>query len=782
MNMIRIGDPVRREEDLRLLQGRGRYVDDVTALNQARACVLRSPRAHADIRSIDTTAARSAPGVLAVLTGDDLAARGLGTIAPANPGKRSDGSPGFACPQPLLAQGRVRFAGEAVAFVVAETVDQARDAAELIEVDYAPLPAVITADDALAPGAPAIWSDNPGNEAFTHERGNAAAVDDAFGRAAHIVRHRVCVNRVACNAMETRGCIAEYDPFEDRYTLRATVQSVHGIRGQIAGQVFRIPQTKLRVICDQMGGGFGIKGGCYPEYSLALWASEVVERPVKWIADRAESLLTDEQGRGGWVDAEIALDADCRILALRTRTRVPIGAYFTTDRNFRTTTGGLGGLAGVYGVPAIHARVTGVLTNIMGNAQYRGGAKPEPVHVLEVMVDEAARRLGIDAAELRRRNTIPPDAMPFRTSLGDVYDCGDFVKNFEQCLAAGDYPNVEKRRAEARSHGRILGVGMSNTVTGVASTNFEHVEVRFDPSGGITLLSGAMDHGQGHGTTFRQVLADRLGIDGDRIRYRYGDTDKVATGTGTFNARCAVFVGSAVTIAADKVIAKGRRIAAHLLEAADADIEYADGTFTVAGTDRSVSLTDVAKTAFQKPKLPPDVEPGFYEHGEFGMGAGQAPTYPNGCHLAEVEIDAETGKVSLLRYTAVDDAGTILNPLLFDGQIHGGIAQGAGQALMEDVHYDRQSGQLLSGSFMDYCMPRADDFCSFDISANVVPTARNPLGVKGVGEAGTVGALPAVMNAINDALHHIGAPPVEMPATPEKVWRALQAARQGAGG
>ena len=775
MTMVRIGDPVRREEDFRLLRGRGRYADDVNALRQTRAYVLRSPHAHADIRTIDAAAARRAPGILAVLTGEELAARGLGMLKPAGAGRRSDGSPGFVCSQPLLAQGRVRFAGEPVAFVVAETLDQAKDAAELIDVDYAPLPAVISVDDALAPGAPAIWSDNPGNEAFTHDRGDAAAVDAAFARAEHIVGHRVCVSRVACNAMETRGCIAEYDFDEDRYTLRATVQSVHGIRALIAGQIFAMPQTKLRVVCDHMGGGFGIKGGCYPEYSLALWASEVVERPVKWIADRAESLLTDEQARGGLVDAELALDAEYRFLGLRTHTKVPIGAYFTNDRNMRCATGGLGGLAGVYGVPAIHARVTGALTNMMTNAQYRGGAKPEPVYVIECMVDVAARRLGIDPVELRRINTVGPDSMPFQTSLGDIYDCGDFVKNFEDCLAEGDYKGVEQRRADALARGKYLGVGTSNSVTAVASTNFEHVEVRFDNSGGVTLLSGAMDHGQGHGTTFKQVLADKLGIDADTIRYRFGDTDKVATGVGTFNARCAVFVGSAVTIAAGKIIDKGKRIAAHMLETAEADIEFADGRFTVAGTDRSLDIAEIAKTAFQKPRLPPDIEPGLYEHGEFGMGQGQAPTYPNGSHVAEIEIDADTGKIALVRYTAVDDAGTILNPLLFDGQVHGGIVQGASQILMEDVRYDRDSGQLLSGSFMDYCMPRADDFCTFDISANVVPTERNPLGVKGVGEAGTVGALPAVMNAINDALHQRGAPAIEMPATPEKVWRAIQA-------
>ena len=777
MDGYRIGAPLVREEDLRLLRGRGRYADDVNALRQARAWVLRSPHAHAEIRAIDAAAARAMPGVLAVLARDELAARGLGTLRPMDAGKRSDGTPGFVCVQPLLATDRVRFVGEPVAFVVAETLEQARDAGEAIGVDYEPLPAVVTVDDALAPGAPAVWADNPGDEAFTHAVGNAAAVEAAFAGAAHVVKHRVCVTRVACNAMETRGCLAEYDVDEDRYLLRATVQSVHGIRAQIAGQIFRMPQTKLRVVCDQMGGGFGIKGGCYPEYSLALWASEIVGRPVKWIADRAESLLTDEQGRGGLVDAELALDKDGRFLALRTHTKVPIGAYFTNDRNIRSTTGGLGGLAGVYGIPAIHAKVTGAINNAMTNAQYRGGAKPEPVFVIETMVDIAARALGIDAVELRRRNTLGPGALPFRTCLGDVYDCGDFRKNFEDCLAAADFEAAAQRRAAAKARGKVLGIGTSNSITGVASTNFEHAEVRFDPSGGITLLCGAMDHGQGHGTTFKQVLADKLGIDGSGIRYQFGDTDKVATGVGTFNARCAVFAGSAVALAADKIVEKGKRIAAHMLEAAEGDIEFAAGRFTVAGTDRGIDLKDVARTAFQKPKLPPDVEPGLYEHGEFGMGVDGAPVYPNGAHYAEVEIDLDTGKTALTRYVAVDDAGNILNPLLFDGQVHGGIVQGAAQALMEEVRYDPASGQMLTGSFMDYCIPRADDFCDFRLAANEVPTARNPLGVKGVGEAGTVCSIPAVMNAINYALHAAGAPAIEMPATPEKVWRALQAAR-----
>ena len=575
--MNQIGQPVLREEDLRLLQGRGRYLDDVSAPDLTHAAVLRSPVAHADILSLGVEAARAAPGVLAVLTGDDLAERGLGNIGVMTPCKKIDGSDGFVRIRPLLAQGRVRYVGEAVAFVVAETLNQAKDAAELIEFEFDTLPALATLDDALAPGAPALWDENPDNQAYTFKRGDAEATEAAIAGAAHVVRHRVCVNRIAGNAMENRGCIGRYDEFEDRYHLRATVQSVHGMRQQIADQIFKMPQSKLHVVCDNMGGGFGIRGGVYPEYALSLWASEVVGRPVKWIADRAESILSDDHARGGFVEAELALDEDGKFLGLRTHTKVPIGAYYTTDRNVGCATSGLGGLAGVYGIPNVHAQVTGVLTNMMSNAQYRGGAKPEPVHVLEVMVDIAARQLGMDPVELRRRNTLPPEALPFKTSMGDHFDCGDFSGNYEDCLTAAGYGDLEERRAEAIARGKLLGFGTSNSITGVANTNFEHVEIRFDASGGVTLLSGAMDHGQGHGTTFKQVLSDRLGIDPAKVTYRYGDTDKVAHGVGTFNARVAVFVSAAIVEAADKIIGKGKQIAAHMLETADSDIEFTDG-------------------------------------------------------------------------------------------------------------------------------------------------------------------------------------------------------------
>ena len=769
---MKIGASTPRIEDLRLLQGKGRYLDDVNERDQVYAFVLRSPHAHADIVSIDVSQASAAPGVLAVLTAEDVEQRGLGRLHPSAARKRSDGSDGFVTPRPLLADQRVRFVGEAVAFIVAQTKHAARDAAELIQVEYNVLPAIASVDDALAAGAPLIWDDAPGNEAFQFQTGNRELTNSGFADAAHVVRRRVCVSRVAGNPMENRGCIAYYDSYEDKYVLRATIQSAHGIRATLADQILKIPQTQLRVICDNMGGGFGTRGGCEPEYSLCLWASEIVGRPVKWVADRSEGFLSDEQGRGGLVDAELALDANHRFLGIRTHTKVPIGAYYTTDRNFGSATGAFSGMSGPYYMPALHATVTGAFTNIIGNAQYRGGAKPEPVYILEVMIDHAARQLNIDPAELRRINTIRTEDLPYKNCMGDVYDCGEFLENMEVCLKEGDWNGFQQRWIEGRKQGKIRGIGMANAICGVATVNYEHAEVRFNQGGGITLLCGAMDHGQGHQTVFRQILADRLGVDPDRIQYRFGDTEIVTMGVGTFNARCATLAGSAISIAADKVIEKGRRIAAHLLNADVDDIQFLDGQFILSGSNRSVDLDEVVKSAFVRAKLPPDIDPGLYEKGDFGSTSGAV--YPNGCHLAEVEIDGETGELELVRYTCVDDAGTILNPLLFDGQIYGGIVQGAGQILKEVVEYDRTSGQLLTGSFMDYAMPRAADFCEFALIANEVPTKRNPLGVKGVGEAGTVGAMPAIMNAVNDALHRAGANPIEMPATPNKIWKALQ--------
>jgi len=777
MSVQAIGMPVRREEDYRLLRGKGRYVDDVRAANEAHGYVLRSPHAHARIAALDAGRARAAVGVLCVLTGSDLARRGLGTLMPAVRRRCRNGAPAFVCPQPLLADDRVRYVGDPVAFIVAESVNQAKDAAELIAVEYEVLPAVVGAEAALAAGAPAVWDDNPGNEAFFHEVGDRAEVDSAFAKADHVVRHKTIINRVTANSMEPRGCLAEYDRDQDRYTIRCTVQSVHGTRAALADRIFELPHHHFRVVCENMGGGFGMKGGCYPEYALSLWASEVLERPVRWIAERSEGLMSDEQGRGSVIDTELALERDGRFLALRTRWSAAIGAYYSTDRPTIPLSVGLGCQVNTYNIPSVHTEVTAVLTNTMTIAPYRGGGRPEPIYATETIIDKAAHQLGLTPVELRRRNTILAGAMPFTTALGQTYDCGDFPKNLEDCLTLADYDRVAERREAAKRRGKLLGVGVATTVAASGGRDYEHAEIRFDPSGGVVLMTGGMDHGQGHGTTFKQVLSEKLGIDADLIRYRYGDSDLVTMGIGTFGSRSAQLAGSAIVVAADRLIDKGRKIAAHMMEAAVPDIGFENGKFAITGTDRSVGIAEVAKRSFHSLQLPDGVETGFTERANFGPA--DPATFPSGAHLAEVEIDEETGEVTLTRYSAVDDVGRVLNPLLCEGQIHGGIVQGVGQALMEEVVYDPATGQLLSGSFQDYGMPRADQFCGFDVENNPTLTEKNPLGVKGVGEAGTIAAIPAVMNAVNDALVRIGAPYVEVPATSEKVWRALRAARAG---
>jgi carbon-monoxide dehydrogenase large subunit len=689
------------------------------------------------------------------------------------PRRKKNGGPAFVCPQPILAQDCVRYVGDPVAFIVAESLHQAKDAAELIAVEYDPLPAVIAAEAAMTPGAPAVWSENPGNEAFTFEAGDKAAVEAALARAPHVMRMRIPVNRVTANSMEPRGCLAFYDPAEERYTIRCTVQSVHQIRAALAGQIFRLPHHQVRVLCDNMGGGFGMKGGCYPEYGLSLWASEVIGRPVRWTSERSEGLLSDEQARGSSVEAELGLDDDGKFLALKTSWISSIGAYYSSDRPTIPLTIGMGCLVNTYTFPAVYAECIAVLTNTMSTAPYRGGSRPEPIYFTETIIEKAARELGIDPAELRRRNTIPKSAMPYTTPMRQTYDSGDFPKNLEDALHLAAYDGLKERRAAARRRGKLLGIGIATTVAATGGRDYEHAEIRFDPAGGVVLITGSMDHGQGHGTTFKQVLSEKLGIDADKIRYRYGDSDLVTMGIGTFGSRSAQLAGSAIVTAADRLIEKGRKIAAHAMEAAASDIVFERGQFKIAGTDRMVGIDDVARQSFQSAQLPEDIETGFTERANYGPP--DTATFPSGAHVAEVEIDIDTGEVRLARYCAVDDVGTMLNPLLCEGQIHGGIVQGIGQALLENLVYDPQTGQLVTGSFQDYGMPRADDFCSFELEENSTPTDKNPLGVKGVGEAGTLGAIPAVMNAVNNALASIGAPPVELPATAEKLWRAIRA-------
>jgi len=775
MGEFGIGQSVPRFEDPRLLRGQGRFINDFDLPGQAYMVVVRSPHASARIRSIDVAAAAAAPGVIAALTGDDLATDGLGTTAVALKRKRPDGAPMFWRPHPGIVRERVRYVGDPVAIVIAGTLAQAKDAAELVAVDYDPLPSVTATADATRPGAAPVWDECPDNVSNVFEMGDRAATDAAFARADHIVRGRYVVSRVHAQFMEPRGAIGSWDPGEARYTLYADLQYAHRARSLLANEIFRIPETALRVVAGDVGGSFGAKGPQYAEHRLVLWAARRLGRPVKWACERSEAILADEHARDRISEAELALDAGGRFLGLRVRTTANLGAYVSSDRNLLGTFGHIGTFAGTYALGAAHAQVLCVMTHSSPTAPYRGNGRPESTYVIERLVDDAARELKIDPVELRRRNLIPAVAMPYRNAFGWVYDTGDYPRTMDLALAAADHAGFPARREAARKRGRLRGLAVINAIERAAAPGLEYAEIRFDVAGTATILSGAMSQGQGHETMFKQLAHERLGLDPNEVRYLQGDTDKVAFGVGTFGSRTAAIGGGAFVVAADKLIAKGRRIAAHLLEAAEPDVEFAAGRFRVAGTDRALALKEVAKAAFLPERLPPGIEPGFYDSGTFSPGE---VTYPNGCHVCEVELDPETGTTALVAYTVVDDVGTVINPLMLKGQIHGGVAQGAGQALMERIVYDAESGQLLSASFMDYSMPRADDLCAIEVKSNPAPTPLNPLGVKGAGEAGNVGALPAVMCAVNDALAQAGAAPIDMPATGERVWRALQAARR----
>jgi carbon-monoxide dehydrogenase large subunit len=773
MGEFGIGQPVRRFEDKRLLSGNGRFQNDNNLLDQAQAHVLRSPHAHARIRSLDRSAAEAAPGVVLIMTGDDLVEAKLGVMGVPFQRKRPDGSPMFARAHLGLAQGTVRYVGEPVAFIVAETLAQAKDAAELIDIDYEALPSVTDTAEA-AEGKIAVWADCPDNISNLFEAGNTAATEAAFTKAAHIVRRRYVISRVYAHFMEPRGAIGVWDPGEERFTLYADVQYPHRVRQALATRIFKIPESKIRVIAGDVGGGFGTKGWQYPEHRLVLLAAKKSRRPVKWTCERSEAIQADEHARDNVTDAELALDKDGRFLGLRVKTLANVGAYISSERNLLATFGNVGTLVGVYDVPAAYVAVLAVMANTNGTAPYRGAGRPEATYVIERLIDDAARELGFDPIELRAKNLIPPSSLPCKTALGLNYDCGDFPANQAKALAQADWAGFPARRDEARARGKLRGIGIANPIEKAAGPGQEFAEIRFHPSGNATLLMGSKNQGQGHETVFKQVLNERLGLDPASVQYIDGDTDRVAFGIGTNGSRSTVIGGSALWMAADKVIAKGKRIAAHLLEAADIDIEFTDGNFTVAGTDRRINITDVARASFQAGRLPPGLEGGLYETGTF---APDDNTYPNGCHICEVEIDPDTGALDIVRYVVIDDVGTVVNPIGLKGQIHGGVAQGLGQALMEQVVYDRASGQNLTGSFMDYSMPRADTMPYMEITSNPMPTKRNPLGAKGAGEAGTVGALPAIVNAVVDALYPLGVKHLDMPATSARIWQAVRDAR-----
>ncbi len=774
MGQFGIGQAVVREEDPRLLRGRGMYAGDVSLPRQSYALMVRSPHAHAEIRAIDTEAARSLPGVLAVYTGEDVAADNLGV--PGMPVKwtRPDGAPMAYRPQPPLALGRVRYVGDPVALVVAETLDAARDAAEALMVDYEPLPSVTDTARTVEPDAPVIWDDAPDNVSALYQAGDAAATDAAFANAAHVVKRRFVISRVFAQYMEARSAVGEYDEREDRFTLYADVQYPHRVRQLLAEKIFQVPEQSVRVVARDVGGGFGTKGWQYPEHRLTLWAARKLGRPVKWTCERTEAVMADEHGRDNVTEAELAFDANGKVLGLRVRTLANIGAYLSAIRNLLAAYTNVGTLVGVYDIPAAHAEVRTVHSNTNLTAPYRGAGRPEATYVIERMFDAAARELGIDRTELRARNFIPPEKMPIRTPLGLCYDCGEFAANQEEALKMADYAGFEARREEAAKRGKLRGIGTANPIERSASPSPDFAEIRFTTDGTATILMGTKSQGQGHETVYKQIVGERLGLDSERMRVIDGDTDRVAFGIGTMGSRSTVIGGSALYRAADKVIERAKPIAAHMLEASVEDMEFERGIFTVAGTDRTVTLTDVAKASFLPARLPPGSEPGLFESATF---APEDDTYPNGSHVCEVEIDPETGETHIVGYWVVDDVGVVVNPTIVKGQIHGGVAQGVGQVLMEQVAYDPDSGQLLSASFMDYCMPRADDFSDIAIVSNPVPTARNPLGVKGAGEAGTVGALPATMNALLDALAPVGVTDLPMPATPHAIWQAIEKAK-----
>ena len=770
MGEFGIGQPVRRFEDRRLLSGQGHFQNDNNLLGQLHAYVLRSPHAHARIRSLDLSAAKAAPGVQLIMTGDDLVEAKLGIMGVPFQRKRPDGSPMFARAHLGLAQGAVRYVGEPVAFVVADTLAQAKDAAEQIDIDYEMLPSVTDTAQA-AEGKIAVWPDCPDNVSNLFEAGNKAAADTAFTGAAHVVKRRYVISRVYAHFMEPRGAIGVWDPGEERFTLYADVQYPHRVRQALATRIFKIPESHIRVIAGDVGGGFGTKGWQYPEHRLVLLAAKKLRRPVKWTCERSECIQADEHARDNVTDAELALDKDGKFLGLRVKTLANVGAYISSERNLLATFGNVGTLVGTYDIPAAYVGVYAVMANTNGTAPYRGAGRPEATYVIERLIDDAARELGFDRVELRAKNLIPPEKLPVKTSLGLNYDCGDFPANQKHALAEADWAGFPARLAEAKGRGRLRGIGIANPIEKAAGPGQEFAEIRFHPSGNATLLMGSKNQGQGHETTFKQVLNEKLGLDPAVVQYIDGDTDRVAFGIGTNGSRSTVIGGSALWMAADKVIAKGKRIAAHLLEAADADIEFSEGNFAVAGTDRRITITDVAKASFQAARLPKELEGGMYETGTFSP---EDNTYPNGCHVCEVEIDPDTGALEIVRYVVIDDVGTVVNPLGLKGQIHGGVAQGLGQALMEQVVYDRESGQNLTGSFMDYAMPRADVMPYMEIHSNPVPTKRNPLGAKGAGEAGTVGALPAIVNAVIDALAPLGVKSLEMPATPARIWQAIR--------
>lgn len=760
---------MRRVEDERLLTGNGHFVDDLNPPGTVHACVVRSPHAHARILGIDTSAAASAPGVLAVLTGEDARRENLGHLTCQSFPKSPPDFPSFCPTQPLLASGKVRYVGEGVALVVAETRAQAKDAGELLDITYEPLPA-ITLVHAHAPDAPKVWDEADGNVSFQIASGDGDAVAAQFAAAAHISEISVRYPRVTANSMEPRAALAYREPMDGRFTLCTSAQEPHGVK-EVVCRVLGIPQPDIRVVAMDVGGAFGMKGQVYPEEPLVLWAASKLDRPVKWTAERSEAIATDMHGRGPVAEAALALDADGKILAFRTSVAVDVGAYLSGFAGVPPRNASIS-YPGTYHIPMIHALVRATFTNTSLLGPYRGSGKPEATYVLERLLEQAAREMGIDPVDMRRRNLIPSSAMPYQTPGGYIYDSGDFERVLDKALELADWNGFEKRRTEAETHGLRRGIGLALHCQR-AGTFSERMEIRVGQDGSVALHVGTLSTGQGHETMFAQMVSGWLGLPMSDIRVFQGDTDKVLFGRGTFAQRSMSTGGSALKLAADKVIAKGTRLTAWMLEAAEEDIVFADGAFQVAGTDRKVSFREVAETSYMGAGLPSELGIGLD-----GVGTHDGTfSFPNGCMIAEVEVDPDTGVIQVDRLYAVDDVGVVVNPLTLEGQLHGSIAQGLGETLVEQILYDCESGQLLTGSFMDYGMPRADMIPDIISDVSLAPAKTNLLGVKGGSEAGNCGVPSAVVHAVFDALSPWNLTDIQLPATPERVWQALQEAR-----
>jgi aerobic carbon-monoxide dehydrogenase large subunit len=776
MNGGHVGRSLRRLEDPRFLTGHGRYVDDIGVPGQLYAVVLRSPHGHAAIDGIDTAAARAMPGVRGVFTAADLEADGIGPLPCI--AQVATLAPIIVPPRRALAQGRVRHVGDPVAFIVADTIDEARDAAERVAVAYRQLPAVVDGVAALGPEAPLLWDEAPGNLSYRFERGDKRAVEAALAGAAHTVEIELVNNRLVVVPIEPRAAIGDYDGAADRLQLLLTGQGVHSLRQQLATAVFHLPPDRILVRAPDVGGGFGVKNFLYPEWVLVLWAARRLGRPVKWVAERGEEFVSSAQGRDNRTRARLALDGDGRFLALDVDTVANLGAYLSTNGPGSSTNSPASAMGGVYAIPSVFMAVRGVFTNTVPIDAYRGAGKPEANYLIERLVDRAARRLSFDPIRLRRRNLI--SRFPYRSALGVTIDCGRFAANLDEMAERVLTGGFAARRGQAAERGKLRGLGIACFLETSRGTPGERAEIRFEGAGRVALVLGTQSNGQGHETSYAQIAADLLGLPVDAFRFVQADTEEVKSGNGHGGARSMHMGGTALYLAAQMVISKGRAIAAHLLQADQSEVSFGAGRFTVGGGERGIDLLALAEAARDPANLPTnstgDMSPGLDAD---AYNDSDVFTFPNGCHAAEIEIDPETGAVTLERYGAIDDYGRLINPMLTVGQVQGGLAQGIGQALLEHTVYDEGSGQLLSGSLLDYALPRAGDLPPFDITLAELPTRVNPLGVKGAGQAGCIAAPQTIVNAILDALAPFGIEHIDMPATPERVWRAIRSAHRG---